>query len=444
MSLIKMNFLSAGPQKNRIACILCSTWLLVGGALQADDWPQWLGPKRDSVWRETGILRKFPAAGPAVRWRTPIAAGYAGPAVANGRVFVCDRVKGDPGMDRVLCLDEASGKVLWQHTNESAYTMSYAAGPRATPIIAQGKVYTFGGEGYLSCLDAATGQVLWARDCKRDYQAKTPMWGFSANPLLDGQKLICLVGGKQSLVVALDKDTGKEIWHAQEAREPGYCPPTIIEVGQQRQLIIFQPEALMALEPESGKTLWSEPYNAKAGMTIATPRLLGDHLFVTTFYSGPMMVRLAKEAPAATLVWRGKSNNEQKTDGLHCVSSTPFLEGDCIFGVCSYGQLRCLDLHTGERLWETLAATTDGQPVRWANAFIVKNGDVFFLANEKGDLIIARLSRQGYTELSRAHLLEPTNRDCGRPVVWSHPAFANRCVYMRNDREIICVSLAER
>jgi hypothetical protein len=113
--------------------------------------------------------------------------------------------------------------------------------------------------------------------------------------------------------------------------------------------------------------------------------------------------------------------------------------------VCSYGQLRCLKLETGERLWETLAATTpDNKEMRWANAFLIKQGDRFFLWNEKGDLIIARLTPKGYEEISRAHLLEPTNTDPRREVVWSHPAFANRCIYVRNDKEIICASLATR
>ena len=123
---------------------------------------------------------------------------------------------------------------------------------------------------------------------------------------------------------------------------------------------------------------------------------------------------------------------------------TPFLQDGYIYGVCSYGQLRCLKMETGERVWETFAATTSGGPVRWANTFIVKNGGRFFLFNEKGDLIIAKLSPRGYEEISRAHLLEPTNKDCGRPVVWSHPAFANRHVYARNDKELICVELARQ
>ena len=122
--------------------------------------------------------------------------------------------------------------------------------------------------------------------------------------------------------------------------------------------------------------------------------------------------------------------------------NTPFLEGDYIYGTCSYGQLRCVKISNGERVWETFKATTAGEPVRWANAFIVKNGNRFFLFNEKGDLIIAKLSPAGYDEVSRAHLLEPTSDAAGRAVLWSHPAFANRSIYLRNDHEIACFSLS--
>lgn len=123
--------------------------------------------------------------------------------------------------------------------------------------------------------------------------------------------------------------------------------------------------------------------------------------------------------------------------------STPFIENGHIYGVCSYGELRCLKLDTGERLWETFAATTGNKPVRWANAFLIKYADRFFLANEQGDLIIARLTPRGYEELSRTQLLKATTTDPRRAVVWSHPTFANQCVFARNDEEIVCVSLAK-
>jgi outer membrane protein assembly factor BamB len=424
--------------------------------LRADDWPQWLGPKRDGIWRETGILKKFPTNGLSVRWRTPVGAGYAGPAVAGGRIFVADRQVGPkngagdrsqrasiPGTERVLCLDEANGQILWKHEYDCPYNVDYPAGPRATPIVIDGKVCTLGTEGHLFCFEAKTGKVLWSREFKKDFGVETPVWGFAAHPLIDGQKLVCLVGGEGSVAVAFDKNTGKEIWRALNAKEPGYAPPMIYEAGGKRQLIIWHPESLNSLDPETGKLHWTQPYAARSGLTIPTPRKEGDSLFITSFYNGPMMLRLAADKPAATVLWRGKSNSERNTDGLHSIICTPFFEAGHIYGVCSYGQLRCLKADTGERLWETFEATTGGKEARWANAFLVKNGERFFLPNEKGDLIIAKLTPEGYEEISRAHLLDPTNTAAGRDVVWSHPAFANRSIYARNDKEIICVSLAE-
>lgn len=435
-----------------LGLLLC----LGSSSLRADDWPQWLGPQRDGIWRETGILKEFPASGPKIRWRVPINMGYAGPAVANGRVYVMDRqvAKPDsesrdpfqrgviPGNERLLCLNEADGQIVWKREYDCPYTVSYPAGPRATPLVAGGKVYTLGTEGHLHCFDAATGRKLWSRELKKDYNIETPLWGFSAHPLLDGQKLICLVGGEGSVAVAFDKDTGKELWKALSAKEPGYAPPMIYEVAGKRQLIIWHPQSVNSLDPETGKLYWSQPYTSRNGLSIPTPRLSGDRLFITSFYNGPLMLKL-DDKPSAQVLWRGKGTGERNTDGLHSIMSTPFIDGDYIYGVCSYGQLRCLNAASGQRLWETMQATTRDKEVRWANAFLVKNGDRFFLPNEKGDLIIAKLSPKGYQEISRAHLLEPTNRDPGRLVVWSHPAFANKSIYTRNDKEIVCASLAE-
>jgi outer membrane protein assembly factor BamB len=435
--------------------VFCASFLL-GHALFADDWPQWLGPARDAVWRESGIVEKFPANGPPVRWRTAIGAGYAGPVVAGGRVYVADRQlapgvrnPADPfdrgqtrGLERVLCLSEAGGQLLWKYEYECPYTISYPAGPRVAPMVSGGKIYTLGAEGNLFCLDANKGKVLWSRDFKKDYGIKAPMWGFAGHPLLDGRRLICLAGGPGSTVVAFDKDTGTELWRALSADEPGYSSPVICQAGGKRQLILWHPEAANSLDPETGQVYWSVPFKSRSGMTIATPRQLGDCLFFTTFYSGSLMLRLDAAQPAATTVWRTLKVNEKDTTHLNAVMCTPFLEEGYIYGVCSYGQLRCLKLDTGERVWETFQATTAGEPVRWANAFIVKNGNRFFLFNEKGDLIIARLSPRGYEEISRAHLLEPTGEAAGRAVLWSHPAFANRRVYARNDKELICADLA--
>jgi outer membrane protein assembly factor BamB len=425
---------------------------------RGDDWPHWFGPQRDGVWREKGILRTFPSDGLKVRWRTPIGGGYDGPAVAGGRVYLVDRLVpgelpqksrpgGGTGKERVLCLEEASGEVVWKHEYDCHYDVGYPAGPRATPIVHDGKVYTLGTMGRLLCLQAATGELLWEKDFPADYHARVPTWGFSANPLLDGDRLICMVGGQGSVTVAFHKDTGNDLWRALSAPEPGYCPPVIFEVGGVRQLIIWHPEAVNSLNPVTGEVYWSQPFYVRAGITLATPRLAGNLLFVSCFYNGPLMLKLAADRPQAEVLWKGGSNSEQPrlTRSLHSLMCTPFIKAGYLYGVCTYGQLRCVNAETGERVWETLQATgTQEEPVeRWANAFIVAHEDRFFLFNEKGDLIIARLTPQGYDEISRTHVIEPTNRMPGRPVVWSHPAFANRSIYIRNDKEIVCLSLAE-
>ncbi|HLF93764.1 MAG TPA: PQQ-binding-like beta-propeller repeat protein [Planctomycetota bacterium] len=419
----------------------------LASAARADDWPQWLGPARDGEWRETGILEKFPPGGPQVLWRTPIGGGYAGPAVADGRVYVTDRP--DAKTERVLCLDEKDGRVLWKHEYGCAYAISYSAGPRTTPVVTKDRVYTLGAMGDLFCLDRADGKAVWSKSFMKDYGQAAPIWGWSGHPLLDGDRLICLVGGAGTAVVAFHKETGKELWRAlssQGRHGPGYAPPVIVEAGGKRQLIAWTASAVGSLDPETGKEYWSHPFPLKEGLSVAMPRLSGDGLFVTAFYDGPLMLKLAADAPAASVAWKGKSSSEMKTDGLHSIIPTPVIRDGHIYGVCSYGQLRCLKAETGERLWETFQATTGDRPIRWANAFLIPNGDRFFIANEKGDLILARLTPKGYEEIDRARLLQATGRaGAGRrpdEVLWSHPAFANRCIVARNDREIIRASLA--
>jgi outer membrane protein assembly factor BamB len=435
---------------------------LIVSFVRADDWPQWLGPKRDGVWRETGILDKFPEGGPKVKWRADIGAGYSGPAVAGGKVYVTDRVLSTgaklpdngftsatlAGRERVLCLNQADGKQVWKREYPCEYKVSYPSGPRATPLVDGERVYTLGTMGHLHCLDTKNGDVIWSKDLRAEYEgsgkaADGAWWGFSASPLLDGDRLICLVGGEGSIVVAFDKKTGKELWKSLSASEAGYCPPVIYEQGGKRQLIIWHPDAVVSLDPETGKENWSHEFRIKAGLSIPMPRLDGDKLFVTAFYDGSLMLKLKPDASGADVVWQSKVKSElpNRTDGLHSIMPTPFVIDGHIYGVCSYGELRCLEEDTGKRLWMT-REPTGGAMERWANAFLVRHEDRFFLFNEKGDLIIAKLTPKKYEEISRAHLLDPDNKLPGRAVIWSHPAFAGKAMFARNDHEIVCVSLA--
>ena len=240
-------------------------------------------------------------------------------------------------------------------------------------------------------------------------------------------------------MVSLDKITGEERWRALDGKEPGYCPPVILEFGGRRQLIVWHPEAVVGLDPTNGKVLWQVPFAVQSGLTIPSPRKLGNRLFVTSFYNGPLMIDLGDDGKSPNVLWRSAAgNNERQNDSLHAIMCTPVVTDDCIYGVGSYGELRCLDTKTGKIVWETKEATGAG---RWWNAFLVPHEDRVILCNEQGELIFAKLSRDGYKELSRAKMIEPTQPIQRRMTVWSHPAFAMQSVFARNDGELIRVNL---
>jgi outer membrane protein assembly factor BamB len=413
-------------------------------AVVADDWPQWGGPQRDLVWRETGIVEALPAVDSTTgmlprMWTAKVGAGYAGPAVADGRVFVTDRLA-DKNLERVLCFDANTGKEIWKHEYEARYSISYPLGPRATPTVDGDRVYTLGAVGHLFCFDAATGKVLWQKNLTTDFGTQLPQWGTAGAPLVDGDQLIVLAGGKPgAMVISFDKLTGAERWRALDGKEPGYCAPLMMEFGGKQQLIIWHPEAVVGLDPANGKVLWQEPFAVQSGLTIPTPRKLGKRLFITSFYGGPLMIDLGDGGVSPNVLWRtAATNNEQHNDSLHAIMCTPVVTDDCIYGVGSYGELRCLDTKDGKMLWETKDATGPG---RWWNAFLVPHGDRVIICNEQGELIFAKLSREGYKELSRAKIIEPTQPILRRQTVWSHPAFAMQSVFARNDGELIRVDL---
>ena len=285
--------------------------------------------------------------------------------------------------------------------------------------------------------------LVWSKDLKTEYHVEAPIWGFSGHPLVDGQKLFVTVGGDGSVLVAFDKNTGKEIWRAMSAKEPGYCPPSIIDAGGTRQLVLWTPDGISSVDPETGKVYWSEDLAAEYGMSIMAPRKWRDYLFAGGIGFKAAAFKLAADRPAVTRLWDGK-----KDTAVYPVNSTPFIEDGIIYGVDQPGCLRAVRVETGERLWETFKPVLGreyepGTRIGSGTAFLVKNADRFVIFAETGHLILAKLSPKGYEEISRAKILEPTLSTFDRTMVWSHPAFANKCVYARNDKELVCVSLAK-
>ena len=442
--------------------VLVFTLLVATAALTAEDWPQWRGAERLAIWHETGIVEELPDELNVI-WRRPIGGGYAGPAVAGGRVFVTDWVEDRAsrtmdGMERLLVLDEETGRVLWTHEWATTYRMlmaSYAIGPRATPTVDGDRVYVLGATGHLFCLAVDDGTVIWQQDYAANYGSSIPTWGTSSPPLIDGDRLISVVGGKpDAMVVAFDKHTGDEVWRSIETNsEMGYSPPIIYEAGGVRQLIVWHPTALASLDPQTGALYWEQRWEVGAGMAIATPLKRGDYLLVSQLYNGSMMMRLNQDRPDATMLWKGAGRSPDDPKGLHSAIMTPLVIGDSIYGLDVNGELRMLDARTGEQVWEDLQMTAVarrewGVP-RWATAFLVKQGDRYFANTDDGYLVVARFTPNGYEELGRVRLIEPTHasgfgasRDWDRIVNWTHAAYANRHIVHRNDEEIIRASLA--
>jgi outer membrane protein assembly factor BamB len=431
----------------RMSGSLLAGLVALATAASAADWPEWRGTGRQGMWAETGIIERIPARGLRVEWRVPVDPGYSGPAIARGRVFLLDykQTTGSRVSERVVCLDESTGKILWTRSGEADYRgLDYPNGPRATPTVDDDRVYVLGAMGSLRCLRTADGSEVWSSDFVRDFGASVPGWGMSSAPLIVGAKLIAIAGGKANAkVVAFDKHTGKEVWRAlsSDNSEPGYSQPIYIENGRS-QVVIWHATALESLDPETGAVLWSQPFRVTMNTPIATPAWNAPHLLVSGFFDGARMMKLETSGDAR-LLWASQGGNEIKSDRLHALMSQPLIDGDYIYGICSYGQLRCLRRTTGERVWETQAVTVE--KARNATAWMVRNQDRTLILNDRGELVLAKLAPSGYVEIGRTKVIKPTSppgarRELGA-VIWSHPAFANRHMIIRNDEEVIRVSL---
>jgi outer membrane protein assembly factor BamB len=292
---------------------------------------------------------------------------------------------------------------------------------------------------------------VWQKNLVRDYRAEVPLYGFASPPLVDGERLITMVGGQGQAVVAFDRQAGKELWKAESASEPGYCAPLLRTLGGKRQIVVWHAAGLAGLEPESGKLLWSVHHPVAAGMAISTPAIEGNHLAVSSQYEGVLMLEFKPGAGEPKILWKASAGTvperQWKKAGFNTTMATVLLMDNHVYGVSLYGETCCLDGNTGQRLWTTLRPTSGGDVPRerWSTLFMVPHDDKVFLFSEKGDLILARLIPAGYHEIARTHVLDPDMPSAGsggRKVVWSHPAFANRCLYARNNHEIVCVSLA--
>ncbi len=419
------------------------------GQVKNDDWPQWRGTDRDGRWLEEGIVDQLTTENLKLKWRQPLGTGYSGPTVANGRVFVMDRDIEPEQVESIRCFDADTGKPLWRYEYPAVYRISYTAGPRTSVTIDGQFAYALGAMGHLHCLQVDSGAVTWTVDLNERYQIsanrRMPIWGIAASPLVYQHVLVLMISGADgAAVVGLDKDSGQELWRALD--DVGqYSSPILTEHNGQTLAVCWTGESVAGIDPATGKVHWRHPFpvvNMPIG--VATPIVKDGHIFLTSFYDGAMMLKMVDGEMAVEEVWRARGVNERSTKALHSIISTPIWIEDHLYGVDSYGELRCLRTSDGERVWEDQVAVKRN---RWGTIHFVPNGENIWMFNEQGEMIIGRLSPQGFDERSRVQLIKPTllqlpdQRRGG--VCWSHPAFANRHVFVRNDEEIICYDVAK-
>jgi outer membrane protein assembly factor BamB len=404
----------------------------------AEDWPQWRGPRRDSTWNETGLVESFPPEGPPVLWRVPAGTGFSSPCIVDGKVYVTySRVTKLVIDENVLCLDAATGRPIWTYTYPVEYPEygsdpAHPFGPIATPIIAEGKIYTLGRAANLLCLDAGTGRVIWHNDLPKQFGTKEDLRGLNCSPVIEGNLLIMAIAKSAHVcIIAFDKDSGRQIWEALD-EIPSDSSPIVITAAGRRQLIVWAYQSVAALDPTTGAILWRRPINTGGSYVVATPVWTADRLLL-----GGLMLKLASDKPGASVLWP-EDIRPSRVRGSD--TSTPLVHNGLVFAPTPKGQLDCLDAASGKQLWQSDKVTelNTGASIHLT---AVPGSDCVFLFTDRGDLLLARLTAAGYQEISRAHLIEPTNEFGARKMAWTPPAYANGCVFLRNDKEVICASL---
>lgn len=411
--------------------------------LQTNEWPQWMGPQRNGVWHLDLQKSSLDSSDLRKTWEAEVGTGYSGPTVAGGRVYLMDLVGKDVQSERVLCFDASSGRLNWSHAYETNYIVGYPTGPRASVLIEDNRAYSFGTMGDLHCFNAVTGEVLWYIDGKQKFDISFPIWGLASSPLIEEDLLIVQMGGTpEACIVAFDKYSGETVWTAL-SDHASYSAPIVIEQSGKRVLVCWTGDNLAGLDPQSGEVYWRIPYRRrKSVINISTPVVEGPYIFLSSFYDGSMLVQLDEKRTEASLVWERAGESERNTDALHCIISTPVAQGDYVYGVDSYGEFRCLELMTGDRVWTDSTLVPYG---RWANAHFVEQGDKTWAFNELGELVLGTISPEGFTDLGRVQLVKPV-RVSPNPrggVNWAFPAFAGRKIYARSDAKLVCFELLE-
>ncbi|WP_439629191.1 PQQ-binding-like beta-propeller repeat protein [Gemmata sp.] len=388
----------------------------------AADWPQFLGPTRDGQSPETKLNWEWPKDGPPVAWKLDVGSGWASPVVAGGKVLLFHRVQDD---EVLVALDPATGKEKWIAKYATKYRddFGFDNGPRSTPCVHDGKVFTLGANGNLHAFDLATGKVLWARDVREEYKAVKGFFGIACSPLVVGGNLVLNVGGKGAGVVALDPATGKEKWKATDDAA-SYSSPTAAEIDGTAAAVFVTRFGLRVFDAATGKVMYEFAFRPRVNESVqaATPLVWKDEIFLTASYAtGAALVRV-KGGELAEVWANDKSLSSQY--------NTPVRAGDYLYGVhgradIGTAALRCVEWKTGAEKW---SAANFG-----VASLVAADGGIVALT-EAGDLVRFDATPDGYKERGRARLLDKPTRAAA--------ALADGRLFARDGGKLVCVKLS--
>ncbi len=394
----------------------------------AEDWPQFRGPRGDGTWQGPKLPEKWPDAGLKPLWRKEIGGGYSGISVVGDSVYTMDRQQPPEERERILCFHARTGELVWKHEYPVAYgKLDYGNGPRCTPTFHDGRLYTVGALGDVRCLNAATGDVIWQLHYAKNFAGRLPTWGFSGSAVIHNDFCYLSPGsGDGASVIAVHRLTGKELWRSLKD-EAGYCTPLVFHAHDRDQLFWWTPSHLRCLDATTGELLWSHPYVINYGVAIAKPIYQDGMIFISGYWDGAKVMRLGATATDAKLAWEDRSF-------LRGLMAQPLYRDGLGYLLDKSQGLTCFDLQTGKKLWDDDHQMTPRDRNPQASLVWLGEEDRAIILNAEGDLILARLNRDGYHESSRTNIIGPT---------WAHPAFAGDWVFARSDQEIAAVALGE-
>lgn len=412
----------------RFAAFIALICIATSSIAQTHDWPQWRGPTRNGLTDETGLLKSWPEGGPQRLWLFDnCGAGYAGPAVVDGRLFI---LGARDEICYLLAIDVDSHRELWSVALGPALENDWGDGPRSTPTVDSGMVYALGGKGVLVCVRATDGREIW-RVRMQDFGGREPQWGYSESVLIDGDMLVCTPGGDDGAIVALDKYTGRLRWQADELNEVAHYSSIVKgEFHGRPQYVQLLVSRLVGLAPEDGRLLWQVDWSGRVAV-IPTPLIHDGKVFATSGYgAGCTLVDVGADNEPTPLY------DERTMKLMKNHHGGVILFGDHLYGHSDNVGWLCMEFATGKQIWRERSALGKG-------AIGYADGRFYCLSEDDGEVVLIDASPDGWQEHGRFTLAPQTQIRSDRGKIWVHPVIVGGKLLLRDQDLLYCYDVKQ-